>query len=55
MEMLRKRLRRWLREEGLMTVIVLVICLPLCCSRSQTTGIGVNVGRTYNPDRLDLR
>ena len=29
MEMLRKRLRRWLREEGLMTVIVLVIFLPL--------------------------
>jgi hypothetical protein len=55
MRMLRNRLRRWLREEGLMTTVALVICLPLLLLAVSNAGHRGNVGRTYNPNRLDLR
>jgi hypothetical protein len=34
--MFRRRFRQWWREEGLITVIVLAVCVPLMCSLLRT-------------------
>jgi len=49
---MRERLRQWWREEGLITVIVLAICIPLVLLAVGGGGLRQNsIGEMYNPNR----
>jgi hypothetical protein len=49
---MRQRLRQWWREEGLMTVIVLAICIPLMVLAVGGGGLKQNsIGEMYNPNQ----
>jgi hypothetical protein len=49
---MRQRFRQWWREEGLLTVIVLAICIPLILlAVASLGGNGGSIGEMYNPNR----
>jgi hypothetical protein len=50
--MFRRRFRQWWREEGLITVIVLTVCVPLMLlAVANSGGNRGHVGNTYDPNR----
>ena len=49
--MFRRRFRRWWGEEGLITVIVLSVCVPLMLLAVANSGNRGDIGNTYDPNR----
>jgi hypothetical protein len=50
--MSRQRFRQWWRDEGLITVIVLAICIPLMLlAVANSGGNKGSIGNTYDPNR----
>jgi hypothetical protein len=49
--MFRRRFRQWWREEGLITVIVFGVCVPLMLLAVGNSGYRDHVGNTFDPNR----